>query len=340
MKTNKKILSLMNHGFDAKLLSSLNENQINSMYNRLVESKKVPVKNKKKESKEAWTEKPIPPSKEMTGTLSDLEKGVQVNGFVQKQGNQVIVKQGMEENELQEDDAGDLDLALAMQSKEISEKFESKAQQKYFWARCNDDSLSAKKKKEWCSMAKEFSEKTKNIKKLPKKKKKETKEGYSDWVMGAYGKGLSRNAMDNVNPSFGESEKKLNNIVEKYLTPQMTKKDFLKLVFETDKKEKEKERTKEKEKEREKKPKPFDPFDPEPDKKGAPKAKKRETNEDSMSTLTKPVTKPKPDTKPITKPDTKPKPFDPFQPDPDKKGAPKARRGSIPSWLSSHSIGI
>lgn len=39
MKNNKK-LALVKHGFKNDLLSSLNENQINALYNRLVESKK------------------------------------------------------------------------------------------------------------------------------------------------------------------------------------------------------------------------------------------------------------------------------------------------------------
>ena len=47
MNTNNKILSLINHGFSGSLISELNENQINSLHKRLVESKK--------ENKEAVT---------------------------------------------------------------------------------------------------------------------------------------------------------------------------------------------------------------------------------------------------------------------------------------------
>jgi len=50
----------------------------------------------------------------------------------------------------------------------IFEKFESKKQQKYFYAQCNDDSLSKKEKTKWCDMASEFSKET-NFKTLPEK---------------------------------------------------------------------------------------------------------------------------------------------------------------------------
>ena len=40
MKNNKKVLSLLNHGFKGSLLNNLNEAQIDSLYSRLVENKK------------------------------------------------------------------------------------------------------------------------------------------------------------------------------------------------------------------------------------------------------------------------------------------------------------
>jgi hypothetical protein len=56
-----------------------------------------------------------------------------------------------------------------MSESEISEKFESKKQQKYFWWKCNS-SKSEKAKKKWCKWAEEFSKDT-NFKKLPEKKR-------------------------------------------------------------------------------------------------------------------------------------------------------------------------
>jgi hypothetical protein len=53
---------------------------------------------------------------------------------------------------------------------EVTEKFESKAQQGLFWAKCNNSK--GQEKKKWCDMAKEFSDSTtkKDYKKMPEKK--------------------------------------------------------------------------------------------------------------------------------------------------------------------------
>lgn len=50
----------------------------------------------------------------------------------------------------------------------IDESFASKKQQRYFFAKANDESLSKKEKNKWKKMSKEFSKKT-NFKKLPEK---------------------------------------------------------------------------------------------------------------------------------------------------------------------------
>ena len=62
----------------------------------------------------------------------------------------------------------------------ILEKFESKKQQKFFYAKCNDDSLSKKEKKKWCDMASEFSKDT-DFKKLPEKANEEEIEEIVDF---------------------------------------------------------------------------------------------------------------------------------------------------------------
>jgi hypothetical protein len=57
----------------------------------------------------------------------------------------------------------------------IEEKFESKKQQRFFYAKAKDKTLPKKKRKKWGKWAKEFSAKT-NFKKLPEKKEKEVDE--------------------------------------------------------------------------------------------------------------------------------------------------------------------
>jgi len=54
----------------------------------------------------------------------------------------------------------------------INEKFASKAQQRFFYAKCDD--ASNKEEREWCDSAKEFSDDTPNFKNLPEKVKKES----------------------------------------------------------------------------------------------------------------------------------------------------------------------
>ena len=54
----------------------------------------------------------------------------------------------------------------------INEKFASKAQQRYFYAKCDD--ASNKEERDWCDRAKEFSDDTPNFKNLPEKAKKES----------------------------------------------------------------------------------------------------------------------------------------------------------------------
>lgn len=77
---------------------------------------------------------------------------------------------------------------------ELDEKFASKAQQGYFFARCGE---CKRKDCKWCKMAKEFADDTKDFENLPKKVKKEMTES---WIM---------------------------SLVERYERPSMSKLDFL-----------------------------------------------------------------------------------------------------------------
>ncbi len=173
MKTNDKLLHLLNHGFSGNLLGELNESQVNVLYRKLVESKK--------ELKEATT-------KTETKTYTDYTSG-EVSTMKSK-GQSINIPQGgqlqplpdggmrvvQETDDLENDDIalslgakGDDEMALALSNMELTEKFASKAQQKYFWAKC--DKSKGKQKEEWCKKAKEFSDKTskKQFQKLPEK---------------------------------------------------------------------------------------------------------------------------------------------------------------------------
>jgi len=318
MKTNnRKILQLINHGFSGSLLSDLNEGQINALHSRLSEQVTTKIEQTKTTT--------VPQNIAKT-TGADIGN---VNVKTDPNGNVIATEIGEDAtlNVVNDPDAS-VDGMGMFEDKELQEKFESKKQQKYFFAKCGDGKT--KEQKKWCKMAEEFAEKT-NFKKLPEKKK-ETKEGYMDMV----GKGWNKKMeleIPKIKPSvsMGESEleKKIMKLVEKHITPKMSKKDFLSLVSEQGTKEKE--RTKEKEKEKTKE-KPGTPYKPKEGPAKAPKAHKHEVDEQDVAP-SKPKTK-----EPITKPTTKP--GTPYSPKPGPAKAPKASKGELPSWLSFKSIGI
>ena len=319
MKASKKIMELLNHGFSNSLLSSLNERQIDSLYQRLDESKK--------ENKEQSTpQNTTATSKTITSYEVKPNSKTMVNGLeVDTTGGKTKITPLKEIDDTEEEDIAlavsekDPDLGLAM-SEDLKEKFESKSQQKYFWYKCGDGKT--KEQKKWCKMAREFSDSTKNFSKLPEKKKKETKEEFG---MGDYTKKLSsvlannlEKAAYNMKPDvkFGESvlEKKISNLVEKHLPPKMNKKDLMNIIIEAEKEVE----TPVKPDVKPERPKPQTPYQPKH--KPAPKAGEREVQ-----------TPVKPDVKP-----ERPKPQTPYQPK--HKPAPKAE--DMPQWLSFDSIGI
>jgi hypothetical protein len=288
MNTNQKKLKLVKEGIKTSTLNKMTDSQVDVLFSKLQEQIVQPQKITK-----TITQTVLPPGSETTvGNVSVANKG-----------GKTTVTPVNETND-----------------SEIDEKFESKKQQKYFFAKCGDGKT--KEQKKWCKMADEFTKKT-NFAKLPEKKK-ETNENYSDMVGGALNK-IAQAKLTQVKPTvtIGESEieKQIMRLVEKHITPKMSKKDFENLLEGDTKTAPAKPKVS---------PgtKPKHPFQPDPNKKGAPKAKKKEMGED---TKTAPA-------KPKVSPGTTPK--HPFQPDPNKKGAPKAINKELPSFLKFNQLGL
>jgi hypothetical protein len=314
MKADKKIIELLNHGFSNSLLSSLNERQIDSLYQRLDESKK--------ENKEQSTpQNTTATSKTITSYEVKPNSKTTVNGLeVDTTGGKTRITPLKEIDDTEEEDIAlavsekDPDLGLAM-SEDLKEKFESKSQQKYFWYKCGDGKT--KEQKKWCKMAKEFSDSTKNFSKLPEKKKKETNEDYTDMVANVLQKNMS-DKIGKITPSvkFAESslDKKISTLVEKHLPPKMNKRDLMNIIIEAEKEVE----VPVKPDVKPERPRPQTPYQPKH--KPAPKAGEREVE-----------TPVKPDVKP-----ERPKPQTPYQPK--HKPAPKAE--DVPQWLTFGSIGI
>jgi len=334
MNTNQKKLKLIGHGLKASTLNKLTEGQVDSLFSKLQEQVTTTTKQIKTIT--------VPQNIAKT-TGADIGN---VNVKTDANGN--VIATEMKENELGEDDTLNVvqdpdateDGMGMFEEKEIDEKFESKKQQKYFFAKCGDGKT--KEQKKWCKMADEFAKKT-NFAKLPEKKK-ETKE---DFNFGDYGKKvvstvtkLTSDNLKKVNPvvigmgnptteifTESEIEKQIMRLVEKHITPKMSKQDFLNIIEGDTKTAPAKPKVS---------PgtKPKHPFQPDPDKKGAPKAMKKEVGEGDTKTAP---------AKPKVNPGTKPS--HPFQPDPNKKGAPKAMKKevdetSLPSFLKFNELGL
>jgi ABC-type dipeptide/oligopeptide/nickel transport system ATPase component len=322
MNTNQKKLKLIKEGFKASTLNKMTDSQVNILFTRLLESKTEP-----KEIETVTSTKIIATPEEVKKGVSTVGKTMAKmlpDGKLEFTEDSMVDKDNENKGEVSQDpvqvqgpDGMDDD-----SDKDLQEKFESKRQQKYFFAKCGDGKTREQKK--WCKMADEFAKDT-NFAKLPEKKT-ETKEGYQDMIGNAINK-IAQNKINQITPSFsiGESEieKEILRIVERHITPKMKKEDLLSLIEGDTKTAPAKPKEREKEKQ-----KPGHPFKPDPNKKGAPKAIKREMDED---TKTAPA-------KPKVNPGIKPK--HPFQPDPNKKGAPKAIKKELPSFLTFNALGL
>jgi len=322
MKNNKKILKLVEHGLKGSTLAELNEKQIDALYQRLIESKK---ENKEAVTKTSTTTTFDPSNDADRKAVEDMlgKKGVPMSIDPATKKLTVVSEDG----EIDEDDSinlySDPDASadgMGMFEGDIKEKFESKKQQKYFFARCNDEKLNQKERNKWCKMADEFAKSTKNFSKLPEKKT-ETKEdfgmdNYNKKVMSTVAGNYKENLGKSLNPTFEQKlEESIIKMVEKHITPKMSKKDFIKTIMEA---EKEIETPVKPDVDTPSRPKPATPYKPkyEP----APKATERE--------IETPV-------KPDVDTPSRPKPATPYKPK--YEPAPKAK---IPDWLSFNKIGI
>jgi len=337
MNTNQKKLKLVKEGIKTSTLNKMTDSQVDILFSKLQEQvTEVPGKKTYKVGPAGGkvgnlniTQDPSTKEVMVTATESEIDEDSDLDDSAEKDsGFDPYAGNSVGNNDGPSKDDGYDGMGM-MEETEIDEKFESKKQQKYFFAKCGDGKT--KEQKKWCKMADEFGKKT-NFAKLPEKKK-ETKENFdfgdynkkiASVAANLHTKNLSQATIPNVK-IFGESEieKQIMRLVEKHITPKMSKKDFENLLDGDTKTAPAKPKVS---------PgtKPRHPFAPNPDKKGAPKAIKKEVGED---TKTAPV-------KPKVTPGTKPKPRHPFAPDPNKKGAPKAINKELPSFLTFNALGL
>jgi len=240
MKNNKSVTYLIENGLSAKTVANLSESQIKLLVEKFKKENKEQVQQKQTTTtmvgpkggvvpvKQGQTQVSIKPIANQPGAIEVSEKemtedetdDVTSSNALGKDAEQSYTGQEAphDANDMaddgMDDDSSDNRSMMGMAESKLNEKFESKAQQGLFWARCNKCST---KNCKWCKMAREFSDSTskKQYEKMPEKKhpektvkvEKNTNEGLEKFL-----------------------EKKIIEMVESSISPKMKKKDLIKTI--------------------------------------------------------------------------------------------------------------
>jgi len=237
MEINKKVQLLTNFGLSKSTLFKLNESQINLLFEKFKKMKKEESKEETQVVTTQLDSKNPQDMAKLNGMLKNPAslqgKNVQVKetevtedmamdtltGYNPYQvGGNLPVEYGKDPESYGTDNSDDPDGkndGMPTTESVIEEKFESKAQQGLFWARCNKCS---DKKCKWCKMAKEFSDSTskKQYKNMPEKKHPEKTVKYKK---------------EKTNESEQKYwEKEIIKMVEENIKPKMSKKDLVNTI--------------------------------------------------------------------------------------------------------------
>lgn len=236
MKTKKDILFLTENGLSLSTISSFSDRQVKILVEKFKRENKEQTQvvtqvydTKNPEDVKNLNQALKEPSKlqgqniqvKETEMTEDEEDSVTSSNVFSKDVSQDFTGQEAphDETAMQDDgmgdDSGEDRSMMGMAESEINEKFESKAQQGLFWARCNKCSS---KNCKWCKMAKEFSDSTskKQYKKMPKKKHPEKTVKYKK---------------KKTNENFQKFlEEKITKMVDEKIEPKMKKKDLVKTI--------------------------------------------------------------------------------------------------------------
>jgi hypothetical protein len=240
MKNNKSVTYLIENGLSAKTVANLSESQIKLLVEKFKKENKEQVQQKQTTTttvgpkggvvplKPGQTQVSLKPISNQPGAMEvaetemteDETDDVTSSNALGKDAEQSYTGQEAphDANDMaddgMDDDSSDNRSMMGMAESKLNEKFESKAQQGLFWARCNKCST---KNCKWCKMAREFSDSTskKQYEKMPEKKhpektvkvEKNTNEGLEKFL-----------------------EKKIIEMVESSISPKMKKKDLIKTI--------------------------------------------------------------------------------------------------------------
>jgi len=182
MKSNKKIIFLMENGLSINTISKMTDNQVKVLVEKFKKETKeqtqvvTQVFDSSKPDQKAKLNQMLKDPTKLQGQNIEVKEDETVDRYLNPNefGGNLPVNNNNPQDYGSDDPDGKND---GMDESEIKEKFQSKSQQGLFWARCNKCS---DKKCKWCKMAKEFSDSTskKDYKKMPEKKSPEkTNEG-------------------------------------------------------------------------------------------------------------------------------------------------------------------
>jgi len=199
---NSKVVDLLNKGFKFDTLKMLNETQIETLHNTVVEQNDLKTRIQGAKEELAGVDQMVNNIAAKLGEEDNLddEDALGADALQGLTGQEVP----HDEINMAPDGMGDDsdNNRSEMGEEEIKEKFRSKAQQGYFFAKCEEEGPNSK----WCKMADEFAADTKNWKKLPEKVKKE---------------------------EIRQIEESLVSLVKKYVPKTMSKKDLMDLLKES-----------------------------------------------------------------------------------------------------------
>ena len=183
MKSNKKIIFLMENGLSINTISKMTDNQVKVLVEKFKKENKEQTQvvtqvydSSKPDQKAKLNQMLKDPTKLQGQNIEVKEDEMTEDATVDDLLNNKEFGGNLPVNYDNPEDEGTPDLAGKNDGMptegEIKEKFQSKSQQGLFWARCNKCS---DKKCKWCKMAKEFSDSTskKDYKKMPEKKRPE-----------------------------------------------------------------------------------------------------------------------------------------------------------------------
>ena len=174
-----KIEKLVSNGFTYNTLRGLNESQIGLLYSRLVEQPTNLNLEKNIQGLDVLNRKLTDVELKMK-KLGLAEKNIDEDDFGLDADQDYTGQLGAHGEDQSADDGMDDDTSPQNNNRkmvgetEVTEKFQSKSQQRLFWAKC-ENSRTEKAKRKWCKWAKEFSDDT-DFSKLPEKKKKDMQE--------------------------------------------------------------------------------------------------------------------------------------------------------------------